>query len=212
LPRLDQLRTLFHDLAHSSGPTDDAAIDAALGLRRAAVEAPLDLASLLVKYGQHRMESADSAYSYIRDLFQALPADPPAPVLDLGSGYGRIGFFGALAWSRAVTGIELVQERVVEANRVRDDLKLDDVAFIAGDLLATPWPEASQYLALNSVTPRLIEPLVEKLSHIARTRPIVIASVATANLAFRQQAWLREVVPDCPSAGLPAYLRLFFSN
>jgi len=210
--RLDQLRTLFQDLARASGPTDDDAIDDALGLCRAAAEAPLDLASLLVKYGQHRIEAADSPYSLIRDLFRVLPTNSLGPVLDLGSGYGRIGFFGALAWSRAVTGIELVHERVAEANRVRDDLTLNDVEFTEGDLLSTTWPEASQYLALNSVTPRLIEPLVEKLSRIAGTRPIVIASMATANLAFRQQSWLREVVPDCPSASLPAYLRLFFTN
>ena len=203
---------LFRTVDASDSSTDDHAIDDALGLRRSEIEAGLSLGQLLVRLGHHRVETADLPYHVIRDVYRALDLPAGVAVLDLGSGYGRIAFYGALLWNRRVYGIEIVPERVREAQRVKEEFGFDTVHFTAGDVLAVPWPEVTVYLALNSVLPDLMPRLIGRLRHEAAARPIRIASICTANEYFRRETWLDERVPLVPSARAPVSLRVFESS
>ncbi len=206
------LRALFSQVHQDSGPTDDQSLDDALGLGRARVEEGFSLGQLLVTHGIHRMEPGDIPYSVIRDVYRALDLPPGAALADLGAGYGRIGFYGALAGRYVVHGIEIVPERVHEARRVQESLGLTGLHFEIGDLITAPWPDVSHYLMLNSVLPSLMPPVVGRLAKIAKSRNIVVVSAATSNLVFREQPWLVERVPDVPSAEPPANLRIYNSR
>ena len=212
LIRLASLQALFARVHDSNGETDDQEIDDALGLNRRKTENGLRLGALLSKYGNHRMETGDIPYSVVRDVYRALRLPLDTPITDLGSGYGRIGFYGAVLWRQPVYGIEIVPERVNEAQRVQESLGLSSLHFQIGDLLAVPWPRVSHYLVLNSVFPSLMPRVIARLTRIARTRPITIASISTSNQVFHAQPWLQEHIPDTPSAKLPASLRLFTSR
>jgi len=207
--RQTDLRSLFWKIHQSDGPTNDNLLDAVLGLERERIESGLSLGKLLVTHGSHRVDVGDTPYSVIRDLYRALAVPAATPIADLGAGYGRIGFYGAILWQQPVHGIEIVPERVNEARRVQQKLGLRSLRFEVGDLLTCVWPKVSHYLLLNSVLPSLIPAVIERFRAIALKRKIVIASVSTASEILREQLWLEEYVPAVPSAEPPASLRIF---
>lgn len=190
-------RRWIETLDASAGAIDDAATDAALGLRVEAVEAGLNTLSLLDRYGVQRFDQGDLSYEAVRAFYRALgPAlrrDPALRLLDLGSGYGRFGLYGALRHSVTLHGIELVAERAAEAARAARALGLESLSFEAGDLLTTVWPPADVYLMMNAVLPDLLAPVLARLESEARRRRIVVASVSTSNRGFAQAPWLREL-------------------
>ena len=210
--RRDRARQAFIDIHAGHGPTDDEALDLVLGLHRAHVEDRFTLVGLVMTHGHHRLEAGDIPYSVIRDLYRMLELRLQTPLLDLGCGYGRIGFYGALLWNQPLHGIEIVPERVAEARRVQQELGCASLRFEVGDLLTASWPEVSCYLMLNSIFPSLMAPVVARLRKIAEARKITIASISSSNEVLRAESWLEERVPDCPSAALPVSLRLFTSG
>jgi len=178
-------------------PIDDQALDAALGLRIAAVEARLDTLRLLDRHGVQRFDQGDLTYEVVRAFYRALGPEiarrPGLRLLDLGSGYGRFGFYGAVRHGLSVHGLELVAERAQEAARAARALGLSGLTFEAGDMLQAAWPRADVYCMMNAVLPRLLPAVLARLEHEARGRRIVVASVSTSNRAFTQADWLREL-------------------
>jgi precorrin-6B methylase 2 len=190
-------RRLILALDRDDAPIVDAELDAALGLRIAAVEARLDTLRLLDRHGVQRFDQGDLAYAVVRAFYRVLKpelrARPGLSLLDLGSGYGRFGLYGGLRHGLAAHGLELVPERAEEAARAARALGLAQVSFAAGDLLTAPWPAADVYCMMNAVLPRLLPPVLARLEAEARRRRIVVASVSTSNRAFAQAPWLREL-------------------
>jgi precorrin-6B methylase 2 len=193
-------RRLVAELDATDAAIDDLALDRALNLRVAAVEAGLDTLRLLDRHGVQRFDQGDLPYGVVRAFYRALAPEiarrPDMRLLDLGSGYGRFGFYGALRHGLAVHGLELVTERAVEAARAARALDLDGLSFAAGDLLTEPWPVADVYCMMNAVLPDLLPPVLAKLAVQARARRIIVASVSTSNAAFGRAAWLRELAID----------------
>jgi hypothetical protein len=178
------------------------------------LESRLSLGGLLVSCGQHRLEAGDLSYAVVRDIYRSLDLNsaPRTTLTDLGCGYGRIGFFGAIIWGQPYHGIELVPRRIAEARRVQRQLGLGILRFEVGNVVTCRWPESDYYLMLNSVLPCYLPPIVERFREIAAKRNITIVSLSTSNEHFRRQPWLREIIPANPSADLPVSLRLFRSR
>jgi hypothetical protein len=193
-------RRLIAELDATDAAIDDLALDRALDLRIAAVEAGLDTLRLLDRHGVQRFDQGDLPYGLARAFYRALAPEiarrPALRLLDLGSGYGRFGFYGALRHGLTVHGLELVTERAVEAARAALALDLGQLAFAAGDLLTAPWPVADVYCMMNAVLPDLLPPVLARLEAQAGARRIIIASVSTSNAAFARAAWLRELAID----------------
>ncbi|HEY6324057.1 MAG TPA: class I SAM-dependent methyltransferase [Thermoanaerobaculia bacterium] len=188
----------------------DADLDARIGLRVGVDGSARSWLDLLGAYGQHRIDQADLPYWVFRELFRRLEVPEEEVLLDLGSGYGRVAFYGVLLRETRVHGIELVRERVDEALRVRDLLGLARLELTCGDAVSAPWPDTRWYCVLNSFLPSVLPAVVERLRRCARDRRIVIASISTSNLVFAAQPWLVELPPvadPCDSLGL----RLFAS-
>lgn len=190
-------RRLVLALDRADAPIIDAALDAALGLEVAATEARLDTLRLLDRHGVQRFEQGDLAYDLVRAFYRVLrpeiAARPGSRLLDLGSGYGRIGLYGGLRHGLTAHGLELVAERANAATGAARALGLTRVTFSAGDLLTAPWPAADVYCMMNAVLPRLLPPVLARLEDEARRRRIVVASVSTSNRAFAQATWLRAL-------------------
>lgn len=191
----DAARRRLLALDWTDAPIVDAELDAALGLEIATVEAKLDTLRLLDRHGVQRFEQGDLAYDVVRAFYRALgpeiAARPALRLLDLGSGYGRFGFYGALRHDLVCHGLELVPERVNEAARAARALGLDRLSFAAGDLLTAAWLVADVYCMMNAVLPNLLPPVLARLEDEARRRRIVVASVSTSNRAFAAASWLR---------------------
>ncbi|MDI6809237.1 MAG: class I SAM-dependent methyltransferase [Candidatus Eisenbacteria bacterium] len=87
--------------------------------------------------------------TYYRDRFEAFKA-PGGLLLDLGCGTGNWSIAGS-TWFDRVIGIDVRNDRLKAACRLRDLLNVRNVAFGRGDLTALPFPsgEANCVLAYN---------------------------------------------------------------
>lgn len=75
------------------------------------------------------------SYHDLKTLFETIKPRPNLKIIDLGAGYGRMGIF--LHWFYPLThflGIELVLERVNEANRIYQKLNTSNKKMVMGDL------------------------------------------------------------------------------
>src|SRR5262249_1145362 len=125
--RAHVLRRHIAALHGSAAAVDDERLDARIGSRSLNVDAGLQYGDLAVRYGLHRTYQGDLPYATIREIFRRFDPPAQATLLDLGCGYGRLVFYGALLRGARVTGIELVCERVKEAQRVQRSLGLRGV-------------------------------------------------------------------------------------
>lgn len=173
----------------------DSAVDVALGLRIIETENHLDFFSLLTRYGP-RFFGADLHWVKLAELWRRISALNVRRVLDLGSGYGRLAFYGALMYGVEVTGIELIEERAQEAMRVRDILGLTGVTFVCDDLTTAAWPSVDCVCFMNSTTRAERDTALARLAEIASTKSIVVASCSTSNPLFAAQPWLQLVDPS----------------
>ncbi|HSK76359.1 MAG TPA: class I SAM-dependent methyltransferase [Thermoanaerobaculia bacterium] len=209
---LEDLKRSISALHRSGDPIDDDDLDARIGLSPSAAEPRETLGDLLVTYGQHRLYRADLPYAVLRDLFRLLDLPAGATLLDLGSGYGRVAFYGYLLLGARVCGIELVRERVAEARRAQQRLGLSELDFRCGDAATADWPETSHYCVLNAFIPSVLPRVVDRLEEIARRRRIVIASVSTSNLAFDRLPWLEKTASAPTMFGSTMGLQVFASK
>ncbi len=209
-PKIQKAYDLITNYHNANLEADDDELDAALSLRLQEVENDYSLPDLLVQYGgQHRLYLGDTSYHHIRTLYQCLEPFKPRKLLDLGSGYGRILFYGALLWpSVHFTGIEMVSHRVSEVLRVRDEFNLSHLQCIQGDVTNTTWPQADIYCLINSFTPSVMPIVVEQLRQISCCQSIILASASTSNLILEGQGWLEEV-PHENDKGARLGIRLF---
>lgn len=204
------LRQEIRALHAGSASIDSDALDRRLGLHPEGSEPVEPLGELLLAYGNHRIDRGDLPYGILRDLFHRLPEGSGAPLVDLGCGYGRIAFYGALLddgfrfW-----GIELIRQRVAEARRVRDALELTGIEIEQGDAALVEWPDSDRYCLMNPDLPCHAPALIRRLEEAGRRRPVVIASVSSTNLLLEGEPWLDEIGP---SAASRLDLRLFASR
>lgn len=76
-----------------------------------------------------------SSYHDIKVMFDVIKPRPFQKIIDLGAGYGRIGIFLHQFYPLThFLGIELVEERVKEANRIFANLSTSNKEMIVGDL------------------------------------------------------------------------------
>lgn len=208
--RLVRLKERLRSLHHGVQSISDSRLDAEIGLRPQAAEPTATLSDMILAYGNHRFERGDLRYDLIRELFLRLPEGARSSLVDLGCGYGRIGFYGALLLPDfRFWGVEILPERVEEARRARDRWGLANLDIVQGDAVTEPWPEAETYALMNPDYPDASTKLLRRLEGIAQSRSIIIASISTVNLRLESLPCLREV-GDPPEDRLA--LRLFSSG
>jgi len=198
---------------------NDRLVDAVLGMRYAKVESTLPRgAAARKRYGKAETyidwnlpESALlTSYVDLERIFRLLEPKPGQTLVDLGSGYGRVGFYlvARVPGTRFV-GYEIVHERVVESDRMLRGLGLTGVTFEEADLTAPDFAlaPADWYFAYDPVHRETRARLLEKLRLLGGERPFKLVAVEGQGEfleTLRRQSWLREV------AALPSVRPLQF--
>lgn len=193
--------------AHSSE------VDRYLGLRVEAVEAALleksrkgsDMSQALSSQSTDVQDwiglpskALLTPYTEIRLLLERLRPATNSTVVDLGAGYGRMGFvIGALYPQLSFVGYELVSARVEEGNRVLRQFSYSNVVLTNQDLTAPDFVplEAEVYFLYDFGTRSAIEKALRDLQSIARRRGICVVGRgrASRDAIERDHPWLSQV-------------------
>lgn len=139
-------------------------------------------------------------YSEIREILTRLPLKPGETVVDLGAGYGRMGFvIGEHYPGVHFVGYEFVRERVEAGQLVlRDRYGQDNLQLYEVDLSDpgfTPIP-AAHYFIYDYGSRKAIEKTLQDLRYIARERPITVIGRgrASRDAIEKNHPWLSQIV------------------
>ena len=117
-----------------------------------------DLITVLLSYGQDK--------KWKRQLAAMAPPNPSARVLDLACGTGDIAFEMA-ATGRRVTGLDITP-RMLQIARDKPEARRYAVEFVAGDMMALPFPDASFNVVTTGYGLRNVPELSVALAEIER--------------------------------------------
>lgn len=174
-----------------------AAADAWLGLRIAETERALAVPA----DGQERWEHKGAEvfltpYCEIREILEELSPREGEVVVDLGAGYGRMGFVLARHFPAAdFLGYELVPERVSEGSRVLAARKCYRARLMVADLCRITPEAAKFYFLYDYGTRAAIEKTLVDLREIAARQEIVVVGRGRAvrDAIERRHPWLGGV-------------------
>ncbi|MFA6237975.1 MAG: class I SAM-dependent methyltransferase [Bacteriovorax sp.] len=121
-----------------------------------------------------------TSYHDLKALFELIKPRPLERIIDLGAGYGRLGIFLHRYYPIAqFLGIELVEERVKEANRVFRTLNAFNKEMIALDLSAiSELPEGDIYFIYDFGSVEHIKKILELLKHTPKRMLVVKGKIA----------------------------------
>ncbi len=144
------------------------------------------------------IQSLLTPYTEIRKLLKLLEIKPGDRLIDLGAGYGRIGFvMGHYYPDSSFVGYEAVEERVQETHRCLKRWNFPNVQMELADLSAQNFkPEAADfYFIYDYGTRPAVEKTLEDLKEVARTRKITVIGRGrlSRDAIERHHPWLSQV-------------------
>ena len=187
----------------------DEEMDNLIGIESEEYENKLSLIDMIMEYGpEHRTYQADTTYSYIQRIFQILAPYRLTSFLDLGSGNGRILFYGALLFPNInFYGVELIPERVSFCKQLCQKIGLP-INFVHANVFEEELPPTDCICLINSFFPSLMPKLVKQLKKHAKHNPFMLIAASTCTMILAEQDWLQEV--ELSATTINAYeLRLF---
>ena len=153
-------------------------------------------------------------YAEIRRFLKIVQPKAGDVVYDLGAGYGRVVLMGAITHPKATfKGVELVSERVREANEIRDRLGLENAQFIHGNVRDVDLSDGNIFYMFNPFTSETLSIVMAKLGDVANHKRILLGSTYMFGRLDRI-TWLRELDPSAkkhdPSVLESSFPRLYF--
>lgn len=137
-------------------------------------------------------------YSELRKILFLLSPSRGSKIVDLGAGYGRMGFVLARHYPDATfVGYEIVEERVKEAKRCLAHHKCRNAEMMCEDLSADRFPlaVADFYFIYDYGSRIAITKTLNDLRIIARSRPLVVVGRGrlSRDLIEQQNPWLSRI-------------------
>ena len=131
-----------------------------------------------------------TSYATILKVLARLQLSPGAHLIDLGSGFGRVGLTAGL-WREDLrfSGYEYVGHRVAAANASAERAGLSErIRFLEQDLSAPGFeiPAADVYYLYDPFSPETYRHVLARLTKVGRARPITVVAKDAAREAFRQ--------------------------
>jgi precorrin-6B methylase 2 len=146
------------------------------------------------------LQSLLTPYSEIRSLLARVNPASGSTVVDLGAGYGRMGFVIARHYPQVnFIGYEYVGERIQEGVRCLEKIKNPLIKFVHADLSAPDFSPATAefYFIYDYGTPKAIEKTLHDLRRIAQAQVITVVGRGRScrDIIERHHPWLSQVVP-----------------
>ena len=136
-------------------------------------------------------------YTEIRTILSLLKPKPGTTIVDLGAGYGRMGFVVGKHYPKnKFIGYEYVGERVKESNKCLKRLKYPLVKFKHADLSSEEFQPvtADYYFIYDYGTVEAIEKTLYDLKIIAKNKSITVVARGrdSRDLIERNHSWLAK--------------------
>jgi SAM-dependent methyltransferase len=178
--------------AEKDALTNDETIDWLLGLNINEKHTVLDGSPWINEATGEQEVYQGAFYSVIRQIVDRLDFNKNEVFYDLGSGYGRVPLYFAITTKlNKIKGIELIEKRVNECNRVRDSLELNQVEFVKANAKEYDFSDGDIFFMFNPFTEESLECVVNKLREISKKKPIRIISFGLCNIYMNKQLnWL----------------------
>jgi hypothetical protein len=137
-------------------------------------------------------------YTELRKMLSLLSPVPGNQVVDLGAGYGRMGFVLARHYPEvSFIGYEIVEERVAEARRCFENHGCQNSKMLHEDLSAIDFQltTANFYFIYDYGSRVAITKTINDLREIARTRSITVIGRGrlSRDLIEQENPWLSQV-------------------
>jgi hypothetical protein len=177
-------------------------VDRWLGLRVDEIEA--ELSRKRAPEGQEFWLGLSAAalqtpYIEIRQMLESVGLPPGSRVLDLGAGYGRMGFvMGAHYPDSSFLGLEIVHERLEEGNRCLRAQGHPNAMLEWADLASSDFqlPVAEVFFLYDFGSRSAIVKILGELKTLASRQEVVVIGRgrATRDAIERDEPWLSQVV------------------
>ena len=176
-----------------------AAADAWLGLATAATERALAPAGPAAETWAHvGADTFLTPYTELRRMLALVDLKAGERIVDLGAGYGRLGFVVEKHTAANFLGLELVAERVAEGARALARFGAKRAELIQADLARPDFspPPAAWYFVYDYGTRAAIEKTLRDLRERAKAGPVRLVGRGRAvrDAIERSHPWLGEVV------------------
>ena len=148
-------------------------------------------------------------YTELRRILAVTRPAPGALVLDLGAGYGRLGFVVDRHTEARFLGLELVPERVAAGSRALAAFGATRAELRAADLASEDFtlPAADLYFLYDYGTRAAIHRTLDALRDLARRRLISVVGRGRAvrDAIEREHPWLSGVVAPAHHGNFSVY-------
>lgn len=241
-PDLKELQFLFKLYDSGNYQVDNWRLDEILGIKPSRAEEGITQDILKNRLGDEQFTYEGTPYSFIRDFLHFVNPNNKDVVYDLGSGYGRIVFYGVLTTDAKYVGIEIVPERVRECLAIKERFNIKNVSFIQANIndclnVMDRHPRDGErsdtrargsknsfdicdlsngtiFFLFNPFNSQTLENVSKKLHHISKHHQIKIASWGgPSDRYFRDQPWLKNITPKKqPLSIFPEKLNYFESR
>ena len=132
-------------------------------------------------------------YRIIRSIMGLLKLGPGDVFCDLGCGYGQVVLYAAAVSNvQYAKGIDIIPERIAEANRMKALHKAARAEFILGDAKDIPLDDGTVFFLFSPFSKETLDIVISKLRQIAKERRIRLVAVGPIVDRLRSESWLRE--------------------
>jgi hypothetical protein len=213
-------RDLFSspDNTYESARWHAEALDQQLGFKVAEIEgALLALARQKMPEGSHRTwgqglhdgnqtwvglshQTLQTPYNELRQICEFLNPSPNSTMVDLGAGYGRLGLVLAALFPEVYfLGLEYVPERVVEGQRILQELGCTRAQLMTQDLAASDFslPQAEYYFLYDYGNVSQIRHTLSQLEEMSMKKnfKVIARGKGSRSLIQYEHPWLSQVYP-----------------
>ncbi len=204
------IRDLIIKLQNSEEPINDLALDDVFGIKTEEAERNTNYIQLREQYPNEEFwqgggDTCWTTYELIRTMVRELNMNDSDVLYDLGSGFGRVPIYTSLATGAQCKGIEIVPQRVAESIAVKNNLNIDNLEFVQGNVLEQDYRDGTVFFLFNPFTRQTLEAVNEKLRQLAQTKNIKVVSLGPSTNFFNRQDWLKPTEANEHSWNLKIY-------
>ena len=144
------------------------------------------------------IEALLTPYTEIREILEQLKPQNNQHIIDLGAGYGRMGFVMHKHFPDTLfTGFEVIAERVLEGQTALKRFGCKNANLIHQDLAAPSFilPKADYYFIYDFGSKQSVQKTLLDLQKIAQSNPIVVVGRGrlSRDLIEQNHPWLSQV-------------------